>query len=54
MRYYVVAGKASLTKTVVTNVKSLFEFEDSILPKGYNEAEMRERAYKGVRTPWLS
>jgi hypothetical protein len=30
------------------NLKSLYQFEDDVLPFGYNELEMRERAFSGV------
>lgn len=47
--YYFTSGKASLAKTVKTNVKSLLEFETDILPTGYTELDMRSRAFDGVQ-----
>jgi len=49
MSFYVNIGKTSLSKTVRNNIKSLYVFEDGILPDGYSEEQMRERAYSGVQ-----
>ncbi len=48
MGFYFLSGKASLSKVVRTNVKSLYVFEEGILPDSYSEQDMRERAFKGV------
>ena len=48
MKFYYTAGKASLSRVVRTNVKALLQFESDVLPEGYNELEMRERAFKGI------
>ncbi len=48
MKFSILSGKASVSRTVRTNTKSLLEFEDDILPTGYNAVEMRDRAFKGV------
>ena len=49
MSFYFVGGKASVSRTVRTNVKSLYVFEKDVLPADYSELEMRERAFSGVQ-----
>lgn len=49
MQFYLLSGKASLAKTLRLNAKSLLQFADGILPKGYDEKLMRERAFDGVQ-----
>ncbi len=48
MNYYFISGRASLGYTTRTNLKSLYKFEDGILPAGYDARLMRERVYSGV------
>jgi predicted Zn-dependent protease len=50
MNFYFVGGKASISRTVRTNVKSLYIFQEDILPSEYSELAMRERAFKGVQS----
>ncbi len=49
MKFHFISGKASLSRMVRTNLKSLLQFQDGILPAGYDEAQMRERAFDGVQ-----
>jgi hypothetical protein len=49
MQFYLTAGKASLSRTLRLNVKSLYKFEDGVLEADYDEAAMRERAFTGVQ-----
>jgi hypothetical protein len=49
MAFYLSGGKASLSRVVRTNVKSLLQFEEGILPEGYKEAEIRDREFGGVQ-----
>jgi hypothetical protein len=49
MRFYYLSGKASVSKTVRTNIKSLYVFEDGVLPEGLSELAMRTRAIQGVK-----
>lgn len=49
IRYFVLTGKASLAKAVVTNVKSLLQFEEGVLPPNYSELRMRQRAFTAVK-----
>ena len=49
LRYYYVTGKQSLSLTVKKNLKSLYGFEENILPQGYVEKEMRDRSFAGVK-----
>jgi hypothetical protein len=48
-RFYYLSGKASLTRAVKSNLKSLYIFEDDILPEGASELAMRTRALNGVK-----
>ena len=48
LNFYYFTGKASITKTVKTNVKSLLEFAKGDNLSGYTPADMRARAYDGV------
>jgi hypothetical protein len=50
LAFYLTAGKASLAKTAVTNIKSLLMFQDGILPEKYDAKQMRKRAMWGVNT----
>jgi hypothetical protein len=47
--FYVVTGKESIYKTVSLNLRSLLEFEDGILPDGYDELAMRQRVFSGLQ-----
>ncbi len=51
LKFYILSGKTSLSKTVTTNVKALLQFAEDILPdgpEGYSEREMRERVFSGI------
>ncbi len=50
MGFYFLTGKASISKAVRNNVKSLYVFQENVLPDGYSELAMRERAYLGVQS----
>jgi hypothetical protein len=47
--YFHVSGKASISRVVRNGLKYLLAFEDGILPDGYDERAMRERAFAGVQ-----
>ncbi len=49
-RFYTVSGKESISRTVRNNIKSLYVFEEDILPEGYVEKDMRDRAFSGVQS----
>ncbi len=49
IRFYLLTGKASFSRVVRTNVKSLLQFQEGVLPADYSEREMRERAFAGVQ-----
>jgi hypothetical protein len=49
LNFYYFTGKASVTKTVKTNVKSLLEFSKDDELTGYDPTEMRSRAFEGVQ-----
>jgi hypothetical protein len=49
MNFYFVGGKASVSRAVRVNLRSLHVFAEDVLPAGYVEMEMRERAFKGVQ-----
>jgi hypothetical protein len=49
LNYYYFTSKASVTKTVKTNVKSLLEFSKDDDLTGYDSTEMRSRAFEGVQ-----
>jgi hypothetical protein len=50
MGFYFLTGKASISKAVRNNVKSLYVFKDEVLPVDVSELAMRERAYLGLQT----
>jgi hypothetical protein len=50
MHFHFLGGKASLSRVVRTNLKSLHIFADQVLPSEYSELAMRERAFIGVKT----
>lgn len=50
MNFYFIGSKASISKTVRTNLRSLYVFADDVLPAGFDEMAMRERAFKGVQS----
>ncbi|MCM2278669.1 MAG: zinc-dependent metalloprotease [Oligoflexia bacterium] len=47
--FYLVSGKTSFARSVRTNLKSLLEVSEGILPEGYDLQAMRERAFTGVQ-----
>jgi hypothetical protein len=49
MHFHFLGGKASLSRAVRTNLKSLRIFADQGLPQDYSELAMRERAFSGVK-----
>ena len=49
MQFYLLAGKASLAKTIRLNTRSLLQFASKVLPDGYDEKALRERVYDGVQ-----
>ncbi|MGK5085702.1 zinc-dependent metalloprotease [Bdellovibrionota bacterium FG-1] len=49
MKFYFVTGKASVSRVVRTNVKSLLQFAEDVLPDTYDADEMRERAFAGIQ-----
>jgi hypothetical protein len=49
LNFYYFTGKASVTKTVKTNIKSLLEFNKEDVLTGYSAADMRSRAFEGVQ-----
>lgn len=49
LNFYYFTGKASVTKTVKTNIKSLLAFNKTNILTGYNPTDMRARAFSGVQ-----
>ena len=49
LEFYAFAGKTSLSRSVVTNLKSLLQIKDGVLPAPYDARQMRERAFAGVQ-----
>ena len=50
LNYYVLGGKTSMNYVIKKNVKTLYEYENGVLPEGYSAREMRQRAYRGIET----
>jgi hypothetical protein len=50
MHFHFLGGKASLSRAVRTNLKSLRIFATDVLPEDYSEQSMRDRAFTGVKT----
>ncbi len=48
IQYYLYSGKASVTRTLTTNVKSLLQFLPKILPDEYDEAKLRGQTLAGL------
>jgi len=48
IQYYLFSGKASVTRTLITNVKALLQFLPKILPEEYDEAKFRGQALAGL------
>ena len=48
LNWFYIMGRTGVLRTVKTNIKSLYEFEDSILPATMSEKDMRDRALGGV------
>ena len=47
VRFYLIRGNVSVRQTIVSNIKSLYQFVS--LPAGYSEKEMHDRAFAGVQ-----
>jgi hypothetical protein len=50
IHFYYLGGKASVSKAVRTNLKSLYVFSDGIFSDSDSERSMRERAFDGVKS----
>ncbi len=48
IQYFFFSGKASITRTISTNLKSLQQFGTGVLPKEYDEAKLRTQTLAGL------
>ncbi len=48
MQYYLFSGKASVARTLTTNIKYLLQFLPNVLPENYDESKLRAQTLGGL------